>query len=133
VSEHRYRISYDVVAEMKPEGYSKDELWATGRGGTDAFFFLSMLSPADGSFSLAVASRDGFTGEEATDDELFKCWTLIAHRLAESTELSPGKRAFAEAVFAEVRRVVAGRGQEAHVEPGDLSDYVEPGKKPEPS
>lgn len=126
MSDRRYKISYDV--DVKIGSFTKDELRASKRGGTDAFFFLSMLYPEDGSFSLAVASRDGATGEEATDDELFKCWTLIAHRLAESEELSPGKRAFAKAVFAEVRRIVAPHGHEAHVEDGDVGEHGEPPK-----
>lgn len=62
----------------------------------DAIVILSMLYPEDGSFALLVDSLDGRTGEEITDNELWKVWTMLANRLMRSKTLAEPKRELAE-------------------------------------
>jgi hypothetical protein len=104
MSERRYPITYEVTFQDPP----LDRLAIPkGHGACDAVVILSLLYPEDGSFSMLPMSRDGRTGEELSDAELFKCWTLLAAHLAESKTLSPEKRQLAAQLFDVVRQAVA--------------------------
>lgn len=103
-----YPLTYEVTP--RPERVTADWVREHGLSACDAVVILSMLYPDDGSFSLLPISLDGRTGEPVTDNELWKVWTLIAHNLAQSADLSEGKRALCATVFDMVREVVlAGR------------------------
>lgn len=96
MSDYKYHVTYKL--EARPEGLTKEEV-PEGFGACDAGVFLSCLYPPDGSFSMLLCSLDGRTKAAMSDDEIFKVWSLLAHRLAKSTTLSENKRSFAEAVF----------------------------------
>ncbi len=96
MTNRRYPLTYDLRAEDPP--LEKDDIEA-GRGACDAAILLSLIYPADGSFSMLIVSRDGRTGDEVSDAEIFKCWTLMANRLARSDTLSPNKRELARALW----------------------------------
>lgn len=101
--EKKYYITYEM--NVHPEGLVKRDI-PEGHGAADAVVILSMLYPPDGSFSLAVPSLDGRTHRAVTDNELFKVWTLIASRLADSMTLSANKKEFARLVFEMVRTAI---------------------------
>lgn len=99
MADKNYFLTYKL--ERHIDGLTREEVPAD-MGACDAGVFLSMIYPEDGSFSMAVVSMDGRTGEPVSDNELFKVWTLIAHRLAESSELPDGpgtKRDLARKLF----------------------------------
>ena len=106
MNERRFPLTYELRAEDPP--LTADEIMAMGRGGCDAMILLSMLYPADGSFSLLVVSKDGRTGDEVTDAEIFKCWAMLAKRLADSSTLSPNKRELARTLWEVWREAVLG-------------------------
>jgi hypothetical protein len=82
---------------------------AANRSACDAVVILSMIYPDDGSFSLLVNSHDGRHRSEVTEQDLFKCWFMLASRLAES--LGPGwRRDIAKKVLDRVREHVVGAG-----------------------
>jgi len=96
---YQYHLLYQL--EPKPEGVTKDEV-PKGYGAADAAFILSCLYPPDGSFSLLVLSLDGRTSEPLDDMQLFKVWTMLAKRIADSETLSPTRKAFGDLVFKQV-------------------------------
>jgi hypothetical protein len=96
MSARRYPLTYEVRAEDPPLTPAEIE---PGRGACDAAILLSLVYPDDGSFSLLIVSMDGRTGDHVSDAELFKCWTLVAKRLAESTTLHASKRELARELW----------------------------------
>jgi hypothetical protein len=90
----KYPLTYDVRQEEPP--LTPDEVQHLSRGAADAVVILSMIYPPDGSFSLSVVSLDGRTGEEVTDNELWKVWTMLSYQLARSKTLAEPKRELAE-------------------------------------
>lgn len=96
-----YKLTYDARVEDPP--VTREQIEKVGRGGCDAVVILSMLYPDDGSFSLAVVSLDGRTGEQIEDKELFKAWWLLASRLGESETLDPVRRMLAKTSFELIR------------------------------
>lgn len=106
-TQHDYRLSYSFEADAGH--FTKEQLKASGRGGTDAWLFASILYPADGSLSVQFASRDGRSesGKDDLDDtEWFKVWSMLTSRLAQSETLSAAKRDFCQAVFMSIRDAV---------------------------
>lgn len=96
MNEQRYPLTYELRGEDPPLTRAEIE---PGRGACDAVILLSLLYPEDGSFSLLIASKDGRTGDEVSDAEIFKCWGMLAERLAESRTLSPNKRELARTLW----------------------------------
>ena len=101
----RYPLTVELRAEDPPLTAEEIE---PGRRGCDAAIVLALTYPPDG-FGMLIDSMDGRTGDEVSDAELFKCWTLLAKRLAESSTLAPNKRELARTLWevwvAEMRRV----------------------------
>jgi hypothetical protein len=97
MSEKLYPLTYDIRPEDPPLPRSKVE--ELNRSACDAIVLLSMIYPPDGSFSLLVESLDGRTGEEVSDNELWKVWTMLATRLAKSKTLSTNKREVAQLLW----------------------------------
>lgn len=96
MSDHKYKVRYDI--EMKVGEFTKDELMAENKSGTDALLYFSLLYPEDGSFSLLFNSIDGRTGKELDSNELFKVWSMLGHSLSNSKTLSEGKRELCKSV-----------------------------------
>jgi hypothetical protein len=102
-NERRYPVTFTVEHHAPP--LTKEQIEAgynveTDKfGAADAVAILSMLYPEDGSFGLLITSFDGRTGEEITDSELWKVWTMMADRLSKSKTLSEPKRELAEVLF----------------------------------
>jgi hypothetical protein len=111
MAEHRYPLSYTLKREDPP--LTKDQIDTNEIGASDAVVILSMIYPEDGSFSLAIDSLDGRTGDEVTDNELWKVWTMMASRLAESKTLSESKRSLAQELFACVATAIRAATAEA--------------------
>lgn len=111
---HLYRILYRL--DPKPEGLTKEQAKAAaeeGFGACDKAILFSIIEPEDGSLSTLILSRDGKTGEELDDFDLFKHWTLFAHRLAQSQTLDEGRRGLATQVFKIVSEALRGEAEEA--------------------
>lgn len=111
-TEHAYPLSYQFRVNnppLTPEQARADT--EAGWGSCDAMLTASILFPEDGSYSVKFASKDGRTGQELTDHEWFKVWSLLTHRLAQSKTLDSARKAFATDVFEVLRQaVLAGRG-----------------------
>lgn len=100
MNERRYPVTYNVERLDPPltqiqidAGYEAE---ADLFGAADAVVVLSMLYPQDGSFGVLINSLDGRTGEEVTDSELWKVWTMMAVRLMQSKTLAEPKRSLAQ-------------------------------------
>lgn len=109
---HRYPIRYTV--DRRPDGWTKEELDADDAGGCDAVIVHSLIYPPDGSRSEMLLSRDGRTGEELSDIEVFKSWVMTAHALMDSESLDRQARDLAQTVFSSVQqRILASRRSDA--------------------
>lgn len=95
---HKYKMKYDLKPEFGT--FTASEVEDAKASATDALLCFSLLYPEDGSFSSYMFSVDGRNnGKPLDDDEVFKVWTLMAKRMADSRTLPPGKREFARQVF----------------------------------
>jgi hypothetical protein len=98
--DHRYRLRYTF--NIEPGSFTKEEVQALGEnaGGTDAFVFISMLYPEDGSYSQRLVSVDGRNeGHRVSDKDLFKACLMMFSHLSESKTLDEGRRGFASDVW----------------------------------
>src|ERR1700761_5540680 len=103
--ERTYPLTYEITP--RPERVPASWVREQGLAACDAVVVLSMIYPEDGSFSLAVPSLDGRTGEPVTDADLWKVWTMLAKNLSESPTLSAPKREFCELTFKAVFAAMA--------------------------
>jgi hypothetical protein len=106
---HLYRLKYRL--DHHPEGFTKEEAQEAGEegfGSCDKAVLISIIEPEDGSLSTLFLSKDGNTGEELTEREMFKIWTLYAHRLSQSEELGEGERQLCYEVFEIIRAAILG-------------------------
>lgn len=108
---HKYKLIY--TTEPVPDGITKAQLDArpdhAKLGACDAILLCSLLYPEDGTFSVYFVGADGRKTDgigELDDDEWFKVWTMLAHRLAASKTLPQGKREFAADVFETYRKAL---------------------------
>jgi hypothetical protein len=106
---HKYKLKYKLEHEC---GNFEKESIKEGEGATDALLIFSLLYPEDGSYSQYHYSIDGRNnGQEISDNDLFKIWTMLTKRLSDSKTLANNKKAFAGDVFKVIREaVLAGRG-----------------------
>lgn len=100
----RYRIRYKT--EIEVGSFTREEIYAKEAGGTDALLYASIICPEDGSYSIVWFSKDGRTGEELTEKEIFKAWLMLAGRLAKSSELDFMRRRFADETFQSFWRMI---------------------------
>lgn len=100
-----YKVKYNFQCEFG--NFSKQEVKDYG-GGTDAWIFVSMLYPEDGSLSLGIVSKDGRNPEKEGLDsiEIFKAWILLASELAKDNELDLFRQNFAKQVFESFREII---------------------------
>lgn len=99
---HWYKVLYEIGE------FSREDVLKSGKGATDAFVFMSLIYPEDGSFSMNFFSKDGRTQKLLDDKELFKAWSMLAKRLSESETLEPTRKSLAGKVFNIVRNAVIG-------------------------
>lgn len=121
--DRRFPVAYNVLVDEKLTGA---ELKARNLGGCDAVIIHSIIYPADGSRSEVIIGHDGRTDTDLSDEEMFKSWAMLAHRLAQSTTLGDGRKMLAQFVHATLRKVIAGKCDHppqtlrlVNVEPGD--------------
>lgn len=103
-----YRLRYRV--DFEPGQFEKSDA-TPDQGLTDALLLASIIYPPDGSLSVMFLSKDGRTGEELADIELFKVWSMLSARLAESTTLPEGMRRFAQRNLEAVRDALKAAGR----------------------
>ena len=101
---HRYPLTYEVKAI--PGGATAEEARVAGLGAADAVVLTSIVRADDGGVSHLTLSLDGATGKPLPDDELFKAWALLAHRLVESPTLGLGKKMLCALVDKTVRDAI---------------------------
>lgn len=120
MSNHRYRLTYDV--QPQPKGLLKEEV-PKGKSAADAIMMASIIYPEDGSLSVLFISRDGrpeaAPSHELAPHEIFKIWGMLASRLANNPALAAGQRALCESVWNVICEVVRGQKAEAE-EPGSV-------------
>lgn len=104
MNDHRYPLTYTITVHDPP--LTADQVRAQNEGACDAVVIFSLIYPADGSFSSLLLSKDGRTGEELTDKELWKVWSMFARRLADSKTLDPARKAIAAIAFDDVREMI---------------------------
>jgi hypothetical protein len=107
---HKYKLLYKIE---KPEGGIEKKDVPEGYGATDAMLLVSILYPEDGSLSTAFVPVDGRQAGALEDEssilsdtELFKTWSMLTKRLADSSTLTEGKRLFCEQVFETFREIM---------------------------
>jgi hypothetical protein len=116
----KYHVTYHC--DFHPDGIEADAV-PPGDGAASAVIIVSIAaSEPDGTTSTIFISRDGRTGEEVSDDEFFKAWALLAHRLSRSPSLGPGKRAFCAVVHEGVRKGLLSARSEAEGRPVTVSE-----------
>lgn len=105
----RYRV------DLKPGGYTKEELTASGDGGADAVVIVSIMrdgkSPHSGPKSFAVLSADsvGYDGGDVPDipvTEMYQVMTMLCQRIAETPSAPQWQREIAEATVEATRGVL---------------------------
>ena len=108
-------MAYKVKYGLEPEAgeFTPEECREAG-GGCDALVLVSMMFPADGSYSQAVSSFDGRTGGHPLhDSELWRVWSVLAAQLAGSETLRkqwPKRHALVDEVHERIRAaILAGR------------------------
>lgn len=99
----KYHLAYNI--DVRPDGMTREEVPENWAGAT-AIILTSLIHGEDGSTSYGLASVDGRTGEALDDDDLFSAWCVTARRLADSEDLSEGKRELAELVFETMRAAI---------------------------
>lgn len=103
--------TYKVKYHLEPEAgeFTKAQCEETG-GGCDALVLVSMLFPDDGSYSQRVVSFDGRNGgDQISEEDLFKVWSLIAYELSQNDEFrktSPGRHGVVAAVHATIKDAI---------------------------
>lgn len=101
-----WRCKYTI--DMEAGRFTREDLEGDDKaGGCDAFVFVSMLYPEDGSYSQVVLSFDGRAdGAELDDTDLFKVWSMLGAQLAGSESLSSNRRALCQSVLDAMRRAI---------------------------
>lgn len=83
MSDHRYRISYDLNNfERLQEPKTAAELAASGRSGTDGFALFTFKETGDGGLTIDMAGGDGRTGEPLDAADLYMIWVALTENLA---------------------------------------------------
>ena len=107
---HNYKLLYKIE---KPEGGVEKKDVPEGYGATDALLLVSTLYPEDGSLSTYFIPVDGRNAGKLEDEssvlsdtELFKIWSMLTKRLADSDTLAEGKRLFCGQVFDTFREIM---------------------------
>ena len=95
--EHKYKLKYKVEHECGE--FTKQEILNENAGGADALIIFSLIYPEDGSFSQNFSTVDGRTGMSLPDNEVYKVWVLLSHRLANSKTLAEGTKELARTIF----------------------------------
>lgn len=101
---HIYKLAYEL--SYKPGEFTADKHEKEGVGLTDALLFFSIIYPEDGSLSSHFTSIDGRTKQPMDDHEVFKVWTLLASRLANSHTLGAGHKKFVSSVFEQIKQTI---------------------------
>ncbi len=86
MTEHKYSVRYLLEHESKKQGFDKQDA-SEAQGLCDAYLFISILRPKDGSYSEYFFSHDGETDKELTDRDLFKHFGLLTMKLSRSENL----------------------------------------------
>ena len=95
---YKYKMKYNL--DNKAGEYTKEQLIESGDGGCDAFIFVSMLFPPNGSFSCVVMGRDGRKESGELDDiDMHRVWLSMASHLSESKNIPDFHRFLAKQAF----------------------------------
>lgn len=89
---HIYRLKYKLETECGQ--FTSEQI---EDGGADALILISCLYPAGGSYSQAVVSMDGRTGNPVTSKDLFKAWLMLGAALGDKEDLDYYRRELAKA------------------------------------
>lgn len=87
--EKKYSLKYEWIPQFENKPYTKKDIQNEYQGLCDAMVVLSIVRPSDGGYSVVGLSLDGDTGEQLTDHELFKAWSILGMSLENKTNLRP--------------------------------------------
>lgn len=112
-NDHLYRLSYALRVNDPPLTAEQARAQVAEFGACDAVILMSILFPADGSYSLAVLSKDGRSkdGAPLSGNELFMAWMLWAHNLKDDPDLSPGRRQLVGMIWETLCEVIMGESK----------------------
>ena len=106
----RYKI------DLKPGGYTAEELKQSGDGGADAVVIVSIMRdgrpPHSGSVSFAVRSADsvgyeeGKSASEIPVTELYQAMTMLAHRISQDPAAPQWQRDICNATVEATRQTL---------------------------
>ena len=104
---HIYRVRYTLSHEV---GSFSDNQAGEEQGLTDAFVFLSILYPEDGSYSILPITVDGRHGEKALDPiQEYKAWLLWGHAISEKLPDNDVRKEVAAMPMELLRKVERGK------------------------
>lgn len=107
MTDYKYSMRYTLLPENKKDGFTKEDA-TDEKGLCDAYLFVSMLSPPDGSYSELFMSHDGKTNKELTDRDLFKHFGILTMRLARSENLLAWQKFVVTATCELLTRIMTG-------------------------
>jgi hypothetical protein len=102
--------------DLKPEGYTAEELKQAGDGGADAIIVVSIMRggrpPHSGSVSYAIISADsvGYGGGDVPEvpvTEIFQATTMMAHRVSQDEGAPQWQRDLCNELVEKTRDIVA--------------------------
>jgi hypothetical protein len=82
---HKYKLKYNI--DFIRGDYTPADVEGTDSGLTDALLCFSIIYPEDGGYSQVHFSNDGRTGQELTQEDLFKVWMTLGMNLANNGKL----------------------------------------------
>lgn len=103
--EYIYALRYQWNTEFRKEGYKKEDQLAVDYGLCDAFMFVSVLLPPDGSYSQMIISSNGKTQQPMTDKEKFKVWMTLGLSLADEGKLKGWHKQMVDMMAKMVRKM----------------------------
>lgn len=103
--DHNYKVKWNVTHGDYSKKYAKEQSEIEDCGFCDAFAFVSIVYPEDGSASFLPMgmSQDGTAME---GPEWFKVWCILAHQLSEDMEIGPERMKIASEAFEKIRELV---------------------------
>jgi len=126
---HKYKMKYSLKTERGE--FDVEDVKASDMGGCDSILMISVIYPDNGSLSVQMYGEDGRTGEMMNDHEMFKVFSMMAARLAQSPELDEGRKFIVESTMDLTRKMMGitkkGRGLYATSE--DIREHCDCGDR----
>lgn len=107
----KYSLRYTFDFETKPEGYDKKDVLNESHELCDAVLLVSTFSDPDGSYYQKIFSRDGSTGNEIDQINIFRIWLNLGLMLSENNALVGWQKEFVDNVCKSLRDIFIKRNK----------------------